>query len=229
MQCVIICAGKGTRMRPLTETTPKPLIKVCGKPLLQHIVEALPPVIDELILVVGYKKEQIENFCGTEFLGKKVQYAVQEDFAGGTGDALLRAKDLIRGKFLFMYADDIHGKAALAQAVEKDNAILGTFSPTPELFGVLVKNDDGTLKEILEKPKEPPSNIVNIGGFVLTPDIFDCTVEVSAEHGELLVTDMLTKYAETHKVVIVEQDLWIPVGKPEDIAVAESILCPSQN
>ena len=215
-------------MRPLTETTPKPLIKVCGKPLLQHIVEALPSVIDELILVVGYKKEQIEAFCGTEFLGKKVQYAVQNNFAGGTGDALLQTKDLVTGKFLFMYADDIHGDKALALAVEKDHAILGTFSATPELFGVLVKNDDGTLREILEKPKEPTSNTVNIGGFVLTPDIFNCTVEVSAEHGELLVTDMLTKYATTHPVTIVQQDIWIPVGKPEDIAVAESILCPKE-
>ena len=88
MQCVILAAGKGTRMRPLTEHTPKPLIKVCGKPILQHIVEALPAEIDELILVVGYLEEQIRTFCGAEFCGRKVKYVTQGNSAGGTGDAL---------------------------------------------------------------------------------------------------------------------------------------------
>ena len=73
-------------MRPLTDSTPKPLILVCGKPVLQHIVEALPPEVDELILVVGYFKEQIKDFCGEEYLGKRVHYCEQANFAGGTGD-----------------------------------------------------------------------------------------------------------------------------------------------
>jgi len=71
MQCVIICAGKGTRMRPLTEHTPKPLLEVCGKPILQHVVEALPEEIDELVLVVGYLQEQIRSYCGDEYFNRK--------------------------------------------------------------------------------------------------------------------------------------------------------------
>lgn len=228
MQCVIICAGNGTRMRPLTERTPKPLLSVCGKPLLQHVVEALPVEIDELVLVVGYLQEQIRELCGENYLGKQVTYVTQENFSGGTGDALMCAKDIVVGKFMFMYADDIHGAQALAEAVKKDHAILGTHSDTPEYFGVLVTNTDGTLKQILEKPKVPPSNIVNIGGFVLQPEIFDCVVEVSKEHGEVLVTDMLTQYAETYPVTVIEQVMWIPVGKPEDIATAELVLCPKK-
>jgi bifunctional UDP-N-acetylglucosamine pyrophosphorylase/glucosamine-1-phosphate N-acetyltransferase len=213
-------------MRPLTESTPKPLIKICGKPILQYVVEALPPEIDELILVVGYFQEQIREVCGDTYLGKKVTYAVQENFSGGTGDALLCTKSMVTGKFLFMYADDIHGSEALSLAVKEDHAILGTYSETPENFGVLIIHADGSLKEILEKPKNPPSNLVNIGGFVLTPEIFNCTVTVSEEYGELFVTDMLTKYARTNRVMVIKQDMWIPVGKPEDISRAESILCP---
>lgn len=228
MQCVIICAGKGTRMRPLTETKPKPLIEVCGKSLLQHVVEALPREIDEIILVVGYLQEQIRDHCGEEFCGKRVRYVEQENFSGGTGDALLCARDMLHGRFMFMYADDIHGAEALQEAVAHDYAILGTYSDHPEDFGVLYKNEDGTLKAIIEKPKNPESNIVNIGGFVLDTRIFEYSVSVSEEHGELLVTDMFTQYAQDYPVRIVEQDVWIPVGRPEDIEKAEAQRCPKK-
>lgn len=227
MQCVIICAGKGTRMRPLTETTPKPLIKVCGKPILQHIIEALPAEIDELILVVGYLKEQIMDFCGEEYEGKKVHYVVQDNFAGGTGEALLCAQDKVSGPFLFMFADDLHGKDALAEIITHENAILSAYSNTPERFGVLVINDDGTLKEIIEKPEHPTSNLINTGVFVATPEIFAYKVDVSSS-GELYATDMLTAYAKDHALQVIEQTEWLPIGYPEHIVEAEAVLCPTQ-
>lgn len=226
MQCVLICAGKGTRMRPLTETLAKPLIKVCGKAILDHLVEALPSEIDELILVVGYRQEQIRAYCGETFHGRKVRYVEQENFAGGTGDALMCTKNLVTGKFLFMYADDIHGAAALEKVIKEDHAMLGMRSETPEHFGVLMQNEDGTLREIIEKPKNPTTNLVNIGGFVVESSIFGYDIAVSKEHGELLATDMLTAYAQDHPVKIVEQDSWLPIGFPEHIEAAEKILCP---
>lgn len=223
MQCVILCAGKGTRMRPLTDTCPKPLIKVAGKTILEHIVSALPPQIDEIVLIVGYLKEQLYDHCGTEYLGKRVVYLEQTDSAGGTGDALMCAKDVLKGKFLFMYGDDIHGKEALARAVEKDHAILGTYSETPERYGVLIPRSGGTLEGIIEKPANPPSNLINIGGFVMNDSIFKYSVPLSAS-GELYVTDMLTEYAKDYQVQILEQNFWLPIGYPEDIAKAEAIL-----
>lgn len=227
MQCVIICAGKGTRMRPLTETVPKPMIKVCGKPILEHIIDALPQEIDELILVVGYLKEQIEAFCGNEFKGRRVQYVHQENFTGGTGEALLCARDLVKGTFMFMFADDIHGKEALAEIVKREHAILSAYSQTPERFGVLVQNQDGTLKEILEKPENPPSNLINTGVFVASPEIFKYKVPVSSS-GELYATDMLTAYAHDYKLQVIEQTQWLPIGYPEHIVEAEAVLCPTQ-
>ena len=68
MQCVILAAGEGTRMRPLTLAMPKPLVPVCGVPLIEHIVRPLPKVIDELIIVIGYKGEMIREYCGEEFM-----------------------------------------------------------------------------------------------------------------------------------------------------------------
>lgn len=216
-------------MRPLTEHTPKPLIEVCGKPILQHVIEALPAEVDELVLVVGYLQAQIRAFCGDRFLGRTVHYVEQTNFAGGTGDALNCAQSLLHDRFLFMYADDIHGAAALQAAVRQRYAVLAARSDTPERFGVLEQNSDGTLRSIIEKPAEPPSNLVNIGGFVLDTSIFDYEVSVSIEHGELLVTDMLTAFAVDHAIAIIEQDLWLPIGYPEQISAAEAVFCPKQD
>lgn len=228
MQCVIICAGMGTRMRPLTDSIAKPLIEVCGKPVLDHIVEALPPEIDELVLVVGYKKEQIQEHCGEEFHGRPVRYVEQADCTAGTGDALLCAKDLVEGKFLFMYADDIHGKDALAKVVKEEHAILAMRSETPERFGVLVLNEDGTLKEIIEKPEEPPSNLVNVGGFVLNMSVFSYYDFVEKEDDTYLVK-VIDMYAQDNPMKVIEQDLWLPIGYPEHIEEAEARLCPKEN
>ncbi|MCA9366797.1 NTP transferase domain-containing protein [Candidatus Kaiserbacteria bacterium] len=224
MQCVILAAGKGTRMRPLTETTPKPLLRVGEQALLDYVVAALPPVIDELIIVTNYLEEQIMTYCGTEFHGRRVQYVHQDNPAGGTGAALLCAAPLIIGRFLFMYADDIHGAAALAEVVTHDHAMLAMPSDTPEQFGVVYKNDDGTLREIIEKPAAPTSNLVNIGGFVITPDIFNYQTAAASDSGEVYVTDMLTAYAKNHPVQVIEQTVWIPVGTPEQLAAAEKMV-----
>ena len=224
MQCVILCAGKGTRMRPLTENCPKPLIHVCGKPILEHIVEALPSEINELVLIVGYLKEQIQQVCGREYLGKKVTYCKQENFAGGTGDALLAARDVLKGKFMFLNGDDVQGKDTLKKAITLDHVILGFHSDTPERYGVLIPNDDGTLKGIIEKPKNPTSSLINTGGYILNDSIFTYHVPLSVS-GELYMTDMVTEYAKDNPVQILVQDVWISIGYPEDIEKAETLIC----
>jgi len=226
MQCVILAAGKGTRLGALTKNTPKPLVKVCGVPILKYIVSALPKEITEIILVVSYLEEQIREYCGEEYCGKKVRYVSQENPAGGTGEALLCALPFLKNeRFLFMYADDIHGNEALAEVVKKPYAILATRSETPQNFGVLVQNKDGTLKEIEEKPENPSSNLINIGGMVMNKAIFSYQVKRSGT-GELYLTDMISAFAKDYKVEIVPQKLWMPIGYPEDIKKAEALICP---
>lgn len=223
MQCVILAAGKGTRMRPLTDTIPKPLIRVAGKPILDHIIDALPGVIDEIVLIIGYKGEQIKAHCGNQYKGRKITYCIQENFAGGTGDALLTAREVLTGKFLFMYGDDIHGPEALQKATECDHAILATHSETPERYGVIVMHENDTLNRIDEKPEHPTSTLINIGGFVINDSIFSYEVPIS-NSGELYVTDMLTAYAKVNPVHVIVQDFWLPIGYPEDIQKAEAML-----
>jgi NDP-sugar pyrophosphorylase family protein len=204
---------------------PKPLVQVCGKPILEHIIDALPPEIDEIVLVVSYKAEMIQQFCGSEFKGRRIRYAFQENPKAGTADALLQARGMVSGKFLVMYADDIHGASSLAEVIQTPAGMLAARSDTPEKFGVLVLNDDGSLNSIIEKPEVPPSNLVNIGGFVLTPEIFDIELSMS-ELGEYLLTDSVSEYARKYPMTVVEQSLWLPIGYPEHIGMAEAVLCP---
>ena len=222
MQCVILAAGKGTRLRPLTENCPKPLVMVAGRPLLDHIVERLPSSVDELIIVTGYLEEQIRAHCGEEYMGRKVIYVHQEE-QKGTGHALWLCKDLIKGRFLYMFADDIHGKEDLARAISYTRSMLAYQTNTPERFGIVVRNPDGTVGEFVEKPTHAPSNLASTGVFVLDKHIFEYAPNIET-NGEFYHTNMIQASVEKYPMAVVEQNFWLPIGYPEDIQKAEAIL-----
>jgi UDP-N-acetylglucosamine diphosphorylase / glucose-1-phosphate thymidylyltransferase / UDP-N-acetylgalactosamine diphosphorylase / glucosamine-1-phosphate N-acetyltransferase / galactosamine-1-phosphate N-acetyltransferase len=223
MQCVILAAGKGTRLRPLTDNLPKPLVQVAGKTLLDHIVGSLPTAIDELIIVTGYLEEQIKAHCGTEFHGRKVVYITQTE-QKGTAHALWLCKDLLKGRFLFMFADDLHGPQDIARVTSYTRAMLTLTTDTPEKFGIVVRHPDGTLAEMIEKPEHPPSNLASTGVMVLDDNIFKYDPYAIETKGEYYLTDVLREYAKDYPIAVVEQHLWIPIGYPEDIQKAEAIL-----
>ena len=226
MQCVILAAGKGSRLRPLTDEKPKPLVEVCGKPLLDHIVEAFPSAVTELIIVTGYKGEMIREYCGEEFHGRPVKYVEQTEI-NGPAKALWLCEEMIKGRFLFMFADDIHGADDLARAVSYSRAILATTSPHPERFGVLVRNPDGTIAQMKEKPEFPSSNLVATGPMVLDKQIFDYPPEAPI-NDEYFMPEIIMRYKEENPIAVVEEDLWLAVGYPEDIDSAEAHLCPKE-
>jgi bifunctional UDP-N-acetylglucosamine pyrophosphorylase/glucosamine-1-phosphate N-acetyltransferase len=223
MQCVILAAGKGSRLRPLTETTPKPLIKVAGKPLLDHIVGALPSAVDELIIVTGYLEDQIKAYCGEHFHGRKVTYVHQAE-QKGTAHALWLCKDLLKGRFLFMFADDLHGAKDIARATSYTRSMLTLSTNSPEKFGIVVRHPDGTLAEMIEKPEHAPSNLASTGVMVLDEHIFKYDPYAVETKGEYYLTDVIEKYAKEYPIAVVEQNLWIPVGYPEDIEKANVLL-----
>lgn len=223
MQCVILAAGKGTRLKPLTETTPKPLIEVAGKPLLDHIVGALPSAVGELIIVTGYLEDQIKAHCGEEFYGRKVTY-VHQDEQKGTAHALWLCKDLLKGRFLFMFADDLHGAKDIARATSYTRSMLTLTTNSPEKFGIVVRHPDGTLAEMIEKPERPPSNLASTGVMVLDDNIFKYDPYAVETKGEYYLTDVIEQYAKEYPIAVVEQNLWIPIGYPEDIEKANELL-----
>lgn len=222
MQCVILAAGKGTRLRPLTENIPKPLVQVAGKSLLDHIVEALPSAIDELIIVTGYLGEKIRTHCGETFHGKKVTYVHQEE-QNGTARALWLCKDLIKGRFLFLFADDIHGKNDLARATSYSRSLLVASVDKPEKFGIVVRKPDGTLDQMIEKPEHAPSNCASTGAMVLDKHIFEFEPETSL-NGEYYLTEVIERYAKEYPIAVVEQNMWIPVANIDDVEAANKLL-----
>jgi UDP-N-acetylglucosamine diphosphorylase / glucose-1-phosphate thymidylyltransferase / UDP-N-acetylgalactosamine diphosphorylase / glucosamine-1-phosphate N-acetyltransferase / galactosamine-1-phosphate N-acetyltransferase len=222
MQCVILAAGKGTRLRPLTDNLPKPLVKVVGKPLLDHIVEAFPSAIKEIIIVTGYRGDMIREYCGDVFHGRPVTYVEQTEI-NGPAQALWLCKPFIKGRFLFMFADDIHGQKDLARAVSFSRSILAMTSDTPERFGVIVRNPDGTIADMEEKPVSPSSNLVATGPMVLDENIFQFDPEASI-NGEYFMPEIIMRYKDKYPLAVVEEQLWIPIGYPEDVAYAEKLL-----
>ena len=222
MQCVILAAGKGSRLRPITDELPKPLVKVGGQTLLDHIVGVLPSAIEEIIMVTGYREEQIKAHCGEEFHGRPVRYVHQEE-QKGTADALWLCKDILKGRFLFLFADDLHGRADIARVVSYTRAMLTYVTPNPERFGIAVRHPDGTLAEFIEKPTHPPSNLASTGVMVLDDHIFEFPVTVE-KNGEYYLTDVIAAYAAKYPVAVVEQHTWIPVAFPEDVERADTIL-----
>ena len=212
-------------MRPFTLKTPKPLLKVGGRPILEHIVSRLPDVIDKLILVIGYLGEQIKDYCGDEFLGKQVHYVWQEKKLG-TYHALKLCKPLIeRGeRFLVLYADDIHGKEGIENCLNHKRALIVEKAEDPRKFGVVCLNNDNNIAEIVEKPENPPSNFVSAGVLLLDSKIFEYEAEPHP-NGEYYLTNALSKMLrDGHKVFAVKSTMWLPIGCPEDIRKAEEVM-----
>ncbi len=224
MKAVIFAAGEGKRLHPLTLDRPKPLVEVLGKTLIERIWDVLPDAINEVIVVVGYKQEMMREFLGREFQGKKVTYVEQLEPLG-TAHALKICKPHLENekKFLLMYADDLHGRDGVARCIEHDMALLVSFVDDPRRFGVVVTHDNGTIKNIEEKPEHPKSNLAVTGVYVLNPKIFDYDAS-HTKNGEYYLTDMIEGYIKDFPVQVVESDFWVPIAYPHDIKRAEEIL-----
>src|SRR3989344_3109054 len=162
MKAVILCAGEGTRMRPLTFTTPKQLLKVGDKAVLEHIFHELPDQIDEVILVVKYLAGQIQDYFGEEFLGKKIHYVTQVSKDYGTWIGLNEAKHLLgKEKFLVLLGDDILDKdsieiiAASLLCLEKGGVIA---LPTDTIYGLAADYFNSEAKEKIFLIKKRPQD-----------------------------------------------------------------------
>lgn len=222
MQAVILAAGEGKRMLPLTLARPKPLIEVLGKPILAHIIDALPQEITDVILVVGYKQEMIKEYFGNSYNGLSLSYVTQEK-PEGTLKALELARPYLSGRFLLLNADDIHGTEALVEALMHPLALIVAPHSEPQKFGVVSRNEDGNLAGIVEKPEHPPTDLVSTGAMVLDERVFSYTV-LPSPGGEYYLPLAVTELAKDAPIAVVVQKTWIPLGCPEDIAPAEERL-----
>ena len=226
MKAVILAAGEGVRMRPLTNDKPKQLVEVAGKPILDHILEALPPEITELILVIGYRGGQIRAHYRSEYRGRPIAYVTQAE-KKGTMHALRLCESYLkeRERFLVMYADDLHGAGGLAACVASPALALSVLSvEDPRRFGVVETNAEGRIVDLVEKPEEPRSNLISSGVFVLDTSVFRYKAKRLLNGEEYLAETVAAMIRDGHIFYAVPSSLWIPIGYPEDITRAELLL-----
>ena len=231
MKAVVLAAGKGTRLRPLTDDKPKGMVEVDDKPLLTHCFEQLAELgADEFVVVVGYLKESIIEHYGDEFEGIPITYTHQRE-QKGLAHALLMVEEHIDDDFMLMLGDNIFN-ANLQDVVRRqredraDAAFLVEEVPWEEAsrYGVCETNAYGEITDVVEKPDEPESNLVMTGFYTFSPAIFHaCKLVQPSNRDEYEISeaiDLLIRSGRTIDAIGI--DGWrIDVGYPEDQEEAE--------
>lgn len=223
MKAVILAAGRGTRLEPLTEDTPKCMLPLAGKPILEHVIKAVRKAgIREVVLVVGYREEKIREYFGegSDF-GIKIEYVFQnqqlgtahaidmvelnEDFLVLNGDTLI-SSECVDG-VLSAHSAGIHEPAATLGLKKVEE---------PGSYGV-VRLKNNRVVEIIEKPKKYVSNLANAGIYAFSPKIFGAVEKTKkSERGEYEITSSIRILIDEGEVVrgAMIKGLWSDVGNP---------------
>ena len=226
----ILAAGKGTRLLPLTETKPKPLIPIAGKPLLQHSIEMFRENnITKILLIVGHYKEKIQEFFGNgEDLGVELTYIEQKEFLG-TAHATDLAKDFTgQDPFLLFYGDQYMDSQIFEKVVNEfstnkyDGLISAKHMQDPTKWGILKSDAEGLLEKIIEKPPDNRyGNLANAGVYIFNQDIFEGIANTEKSiRGEYELTDSIQYLVDKKKkikIVDISDYYWNGVGYPWQI------------
>ncbi|APW99261.1 glucose-1-phosphate thymidylyltransferase [Halobiforma lacisalsi AJ5] len=221
MKAVVLAAGKGTRIRPLSETVPKPMLPVADRPLAAHAVDAaIGAGADEVVLVVGYEADVVRNYFGDSYRDVPVSYAVQTE-QNGTADAVdaVRRAGLLEGPFAVLNGDNLYDPAAIERLFERAPAVGAVEVENPRNYGVL-STDDGTISGIVEKPDDPPTNLANAGAYAFPAKAREWLEVPASERGEREITDVLARVIEEFAVTPVTVDRWMDVGRPWELLEA---------
>jgi NDP-sugar pyrophosphorylase family protein len=216
MQAVILAAGKGARLRPLTHHIPKPLIDIGGKTLLERALEALPDSIDQVFIVVNHLREQIIKSLGAQWNGIPITYVVQEPLTGTAG-AIHLLREQLRESFLVINSDDVYAKTDLEKLVAHPWALLYFPTTTHKQAGALVQHERfiglGASKNAV------------CGAYVLGSTFFDFTpVEIHvSQYTEYGLPQTLAFGAAHTNIFAVLASAWRQVGTHEELEKARSI------
>ena len=209
-----MAAGLGTRLRPHTLTTPKPLLPVQGRPILDWALGALPPRVDRVLVVVNYLAEQIEAYLRTQKYFAQWE-TVRQEVPRGTGDAVRSCKDRLRSEsVLVLNGDDLYGAADLARLARCPAGVLVYPVDDPRRWGIAFLRPDGALDRLVEKPDLEGRHPANTGAYAFPRSVFDTELTLSAR-GEYEVTDYVSMLAAEQPVQVVEATFWLPIGNVE--------------
>ncbi|UCF45062.1 MAG: NTP transferase domain-containing protein [Candidatus Bathyarchaeota archaeon] len=235
MKAVLLAAGEGVRLQPITATRPKHLIKVAGKPILEHCLDALKSCgLTEIAIVTHYMGEAIRQYFGDgEKLSLKIAYVKQAAILG-TGNALSVVEPYVDDDFILVYGDllfvpDIIKNMIHLFETEKPAAVMAVVPvEKPESYGIVELKNERIVKRIIEKPAfgEAPSNLANAGLYMFSKEIFNKLKQTKASvRGEWELTDALSLLIKDEKTVLatkISKSDWIDIGKPWDLLEANS-------
>lgn len=234
MKALILSGGEGTRLRPITYTSAKQLIPVANKPILFYGIEAIKEAgITDFGIVVGSTGEEIRKAVGDgSKWGIKVIY-IEQEAPLGLAHAVKISEPFLKDEPFIMYLGDNLLKEGVAEFVEKfkndtPNAlILLTRVSNPQAFGVAELDKEGRVKRLVEKPKQPKSNLALVGVYLFDRNIFKAVNDIKPSwRGELEITDAI-QYLLDHNYTVESYEVggwWKDTGKPEDVLSANRLV-----
>ena len=243
MQAVILAAGKSTRTYPLTLTKPKPLLKAANKTLLEHNLENLRDFVDDVLIVVGYKKNLIKKVIGKKYKNLKIRYVEQKQQLG-TGHALSVTEPYIKGRFVLLMGDDIYSKNDIKNCIKHKYSILtarvnnqsNASEPHSKRtrsqlsnFGVVIEKN-GILAGFIEKPKKFVSDLISAAFYSLDKKIFQYIKKIKkSERNEFELPDAIKLMSGKENLHCVKSREWIPIVYAWDLLKADKILRKGKN
>jgi bifunctional UDP-N-acetylglucosamine pyrophosphorylase/glucosamine-1-phosphate N-acetyltransferase len=228
MKAVILAAGEGTRMLPLTSNKPKVMLPVANKPLLEHVIRATANCgVEDVVLVCGYGSETIRDYFGDgSRFGVKLGYVTQRERLG-TAHAILQVEALVRGDFIVLNGDVLIGEEHLKKIISSEERMLLSVRQVenPQDFGV-VEVEGNRVVRIVEKPLSPSSNLVNAGVYRFTEEVFAHIKDTPPSvRGEYEITTTLQSMIDAGvSIGWVMAEEWLDVGRPWDLLDANAVL-----
>ncbi|TKX82279.1 bifunctional sugar-1-phosphate nucleotidylyltransferase/acetyltransferase [Halorubrum sp. SD626R] len=226
MYGVVLAAGRGTRMRPLTDRRPKPLLPVGDQSLLEHVFDTAIDVVDEFVVVTGYRGEMIRESIGDAYRDHPVSY-IEQAKALGTAHAVAQTEPVVDDDFLVLNGDvvvDASLPEALADA--EGTAVAATKVEDPRAYGVLSTAADDSLAGIVEKPADPPTNLANVGCYAFEPAVFEYIERTpESERGEYEITTTIELLLDDgHRIDVAPYEgTWLDVGRPWELLEANEL------
>jgi UDP-N-acetylglucosamine diphosphorylase/glucosamine-1-phosphate N-acetyltransferase len=226
MECVILAAGEGKRMRPLTANRPKVMLPLANRPMMEYLVDAaIRAGISGFILVVGYGEQAVRSFFSDgSKKGVRIRYVTQRK-QKGTADALLACRHLIEEPFILMNGDMLVESHDINAIMKTGPDCMGiSHSDHPEDYGVVEVQGDQVV-HLIEKSPHPPGNLINAGMYHFSPDIFGILeILPCSPRGEYELTDALGALIEKKSLSAYRLTSWRDVGYPWDLLEANELL-----